>query len=147
MAKKTGKQRPSPVAAADNLPDAELDVLACLWNRSEVTAAEIRQQLAPYRPMAHGSVLTLLDRLSKKGLVTREKSSRGKAYVFRCVYQPAPTRRRIVRRLMDRLFDGNPVALVATLLESCAPDPEALKQIRQLLQEHHRRNRNKAAEP
>lgn len=146
MAKgRTGKRQRESHPTAEHLPDAELEVLACLWNRGETTAAELRQQLADYRPMAHGSVLTLLNRLSQKGLVTREKSGRGKAYLYRAVPKPAPTYRRILRRLTERIFDGNPMALVATLLETYSPNQDELKQIRKLLDDLRRSDRDTGA--
>ena len=55
------------------LPDAELDLLAALCRAGEATARELRDTLAPYRPMAHGSVLTLLGRLEAKQLVDKRK--------------------------------------------------------------------------
>lgn len=117
----------------EDLPHTELEVLACLWNRGTSTAAEIRQSLAPFRPMAHASVLTLLKRLAEKGLVTREKSGRGKAFAYRATRRPQPTYRRLLGRLTERVFGGSSVALVASLLESQTPSQEELHQIRQLL--------------
>ena len=52
-----------------DLPDAELDVMSCLWQAEVLTAREIREQLQPTRPMTHASVCTLLRRLEDKGLV------------------------------------------------------------------------------
>ena len=140
------KDRPArgrkQASSAENLPDAELDVLACLWDRGQATAAEIRQRLAPYRPMAHGAVLTLLGRLAEKGLVTREKSGQGKSYAFLAVHNPAASRRRILKRLIQRVFDGNPRALLASLLETYSPHEEELKEIRRLLEELRQRDRD-----
>ena len=138
---RTGKARVGP--APERLPDAELEVLACLWNGKDATAGEIRESLARFRPMAHGSVLTLLKRLGEKGLVTRRKSGKGKAYSYRATRRPGPTYRRILANLTDRVFNGNPVTLVAALLESRTPSPEELDQIRQLLDDLQQPERRK----
>ena len=66
---KQAQRKSASRRAPQELPEAELEVLACLWNAGTLTAAEIREQLSSYRPMAHGSVLTLLNRLSEKNLV------------------------------------------------------------------------------
>ncbi len=134
MAKRKQKDAASKQPTPEHLPDAELEVLACLWNRGTATAAEIREALAQFRPMVHGSVLTLLKRLGDKQLVTREKGDRGKAFVYRPTRRPGPTYRRILNQLTQRVFGGNPVTLVASLLESQAPDPDEIRQIKQLLE-------------
>ena len=123
------KRRSTP----EELPHAEMEVLACLWNRGAATAAEIREELAPFRPLAHGSVLTLLKRLGEKGLVSRRKADRGKAFVFRPTPRPQTAHQRILSRLTRRVFGGNPVALVASLLASQTPSPAEIAEIRELL--------------
>lgn len=132
MKNPTGKSARKPDAAG-RLPDAELDVLACLWRLKHATAAEIRVDLADRRPMAHGSVLTLLKRLAARGLVTREKGPRGKAFVFRPTRRPEPTHRRILQDLADRVFGGNRVAMIASLLETGSPTQEEIDELRELL--------------
>lgn len=132
MAKRRAKQS-QPQAA--NLPDAEAEVLACLWHDGPSTAATIRERLQKFRPMAHGSVLTLLKRLTEKGLVGREKSGQGKAYLYHAKSSSEPTLTRIVKQISERLFGGNRVAVLASLLEISPPTPEELDEMRRLLDE------------
>ncbi|MCX5659417.1 MAG: BlaI/MecI/CopY family transcriptional regulator [Planctomycetota bacterium] len=120
-------------ASGGNLPDAELEVLSCLWRMGEGTARQVREALAEFRPMAHGSAVTLLNRLEGKGLVARAKAPVGKAFIYRPKSQPGPTYRRLVRRLLDRVFAGNGVALVASLLEAQPPSRQELDELQQLL--------------
>ena len=40
--KKAGSAR----EALENLPDAELEVMACLWQRGDATARQIREEMA-----------------------------------------------------------------------------------------------------
>lgn len=143
MAKKLQRPTLDPPTAPEHLPDAELEVLACLWNRGSATAAEVREALAEFRPMAHGSVLTLLGRLSDKGLVSRAKADKGKAFVYRPTRRPQPVYRRILDQLTQRVFGGDAIALVASLLESRACGPDDIRQIKQLLAELEQRNRRR----
>jgi len=130
MGKRQSRKAPAkPV----ELPDAELEVLACLWHQGPQTAAEIRKQLHSFRPMAHGSVVTLLSRLVEKDLVAREKSGQGKAFLFRAVHPAEPTLLRIVRQLKNRIFGGSRVAMLASLLEIGPPSPKELDEMRGLL--------------
>src|SRR5438128_2404865 len=103
--------------ADPNLPPAERDVLACLHRQGQATARQIREGLARFRPMAHGSVVTLLNRLETKRLVTKEKGQVGKAFVYR-VCQPRKAFRGLLRQLVQRVFHGDATALVASLFES-----------------------------
>ncbi|WP_417383426.1 BlaI/MecI/CopY family transcriptional regulator [Gimesia sp.] len=119
---------------SQDLPEAELEVLACLWNAGALTAGEIRKQLESYRPMAHGSVLTLLNRLSEKGLVKREKSGQGKSFAYRAAQGPQTTHRHILQKLRQRIFGGNSVAIVASLLESQPTSPEEIEELKALIE-------------
>lgn len=109
--------------------------MACLWQRGQATARQIREAMASYRPMAHGSVLSLLGRLAAKGWVTREKGSWGKAFVYRATRCPGPTYRRILRELVRRVFGENGVAMTSTLFDTKPPTQKELAQLQQLLDE------------
>ena len=129
-----------PERQAEKLPpDAELDVLACLWQRGAATAREVREMLDSYRPMAHGSAVTLLNRLLTRGLVAREKAPVGKAFVYKPTEAARPTRRRILRRIAERIFGGNGVEMVSTLLDATPPTSEELDRLQSLLDELRKR--------
>ncbi len=115
------------------LPAAELDVMACLWEREALTARDVRERLKDTRPMTHSSVCTLLNRLADKGLVAREKGRNGKAFVYTAAVAPTKTRRRLVGNLLDRVFAGSGVDLVTSLLESRPPTAEELDELQELL--------------
>lgn len=118
----------------ETLPDAELDVLACLWRQGESTARQVREGLADLRPMTHSAVSTLLARLHEKGLVSRRKGPVGKALLFRAVGRPQPAYRRIVGDMLQRVFGGDPLAVVSSLFETRRPTPEELDELERLLE-------------
>lgn len=121
------------------LPEAELEVLAQLWHGGAATAAQLRDKLSAFRPMTHGALKTLLGRLAAKGLVSREKAARGKAFIYQAVPQPEPTYRRLVDRLVTRVFGGDSLKLVASLLATRPPTEEELVQLRALVRQHQHR--------
>ena len=125
------------------LPDAELDVMGCLWTRGPLTAREIREALSDRRPMHHASVCTLLKRLEQKRFVAREKSGAGKSFRYRAVARRAGPARRMLDKLLDRVFGGNGVALVASLLETRTPTKEELDEMQKLLDETRQRQKSK----
>jgi BlaI family penicillinase repressor len=120
-------------AEAHTLPDAELDVLACLWRQGEATTGEVRDMMRRYRPMAHGSVATLLGRLLAKGLVARRRAPVGKAFIYTPAKHARSGYRRVIGDVLDRIFGGNSVALVASLLETRPPKPDEIRQLQGLL--------------
>ena len=119
----------------EKLPSAELEVLASLWQQGKATAREIREAMQGYRPMTHGSMVSLLKRLEGKNLVSKEKGPVGKAFVYCPTRPPEPTYRRIMRDLYERVFGGSGVAMVASLFESRPPTSEELDALEGLLRE------------
>lgn len=69
------------------LGDLEQAVMDVLWARQAPTSVrDVHEELARSRSIAYTTVMTVLDRLSKKGIVTR--SLDGRAWLYR----PARTR-------------------------------------------------------
>ena len=59
----------------------EIAVMEILWERGESNVHEVVEKLD--RPLAYTTVMTTLDRLYKKGLLTRHKSERAFLYSTR----------------------------------------------------------------
>jgi predicted transcriptional regulator len=116
------------------IPDAEADVLAAVFDAGEATARLVREALATRRPMAHGTVVTLLRRLEDRGLVKRRKSDQGKAYLYRPTKAHARTFGPAVSTLMQRAFGGRPAALVASLFESRSPSHQEIDELEALVE-------------
>lgn len=95
------------------LPDLELACLKILWDSGDLTVREVRERLTPQRSLAYTTVLTVLDRLAHKGVVSRRKV--GKTYIYHPEFERAEARDRAVRRLLDIYFDGSKDALRAHL--------------------------------
>ena len=126
-------------------PDAELDVLAHLWRYQQATAREVREALNSHRPMAHGSVVNLLKRLEARGLVTRSKGQVCKAFVYRPTRSVRPAYQRIIRNMADRVFGGNRMEMVSTLLGAKLPTQDELERLQEMLDklQNKRRRRRK----
>ena len=120
---------------SERIPEAELEVVACLDRLGTATVRQLREAIDAYRPMAHGSMVTLLKRLEGKGLVLKQKGAFGKAFVYRCSPAAATICNHMLARLRERVFDGDSVALVASLFEGRPPDADELAELQQLLDE------------
>jgi predicted transcriptional regulator len=63
------------------LGDLEREVMVRLWAATgPLTVRQVHERLSPDRDLAYTTVMTVLDRLAKKGVVTREKADR--AYLY-----------------------------------------------------------------
>jgi predicted transcriptional regulator len=104
----------------DRLPPAlELEVLKVLWTGDEeLTVAGVQQAMKPYRPLAYTTILTLLERLYRKGQVSRRKQGRGYAY------RPLLERDAALDLALDRLakdFFGNSRERLLVHLQKTVP--------------------------
>lgn len=68
-------------AGAPPLGPLEADVMDVLWNCAQGSVRDVIRHLA--RPLAYTTVMTTLDRLYKKGLLSRRKSERAFVYEAR----------------------------------------------------------------
>ena len=116
------------------LPPAELEVLACLWQRGNATAREIREAMFEFRPMTHGAMVTLLRRLEEKNLVSKVKAPVGKAFVYRAKHSPHPTYRSLMGRIRQRIFGGSGTVMVASLFDADLPSHEELQALEALVE-------------
>ncbi len=92
-----------------------------LWLRGEGSVAEVQHELAPRRKLAYTTVMTLLDRLLRKGMVTRRKA--GRAFVYAPAASREALRRIAVRDLLENFFDNSETALIKYLESRSGPAP------------------------
>lgn len=114
----------------------ELEVLKVLWERGPSTVREVMEELNKQKQRAYTSVMSLLNVMTDKGLVTREPQ--GRAFV----YQAHPPREKtlggMVNDLLGRAFEGSASALVAHLLDESKPSAAELEEIRRLIDAYER---------
>lgn len=84
-----------------------------LWPLGEATVRDIRAQLAESRPRAYTTVMTIMDRLARKGMVTRRRA--GRAWVYRPGCSADEARERALRQLVRHYFGGSTDALLSHL--------------------------------
>lgn len=113
------------------LAPLERDCMNMLWPAGEATVRDIREALAPTRPRAYTTIMTIMDRLAHKGVVERRKV--GKAYVYRPNLTAEQARAHAVAQLLESYFEGSRDALENYLGgEQPAPRRAAVKRERQV---------------
>jgi predicted transcriptional regulator len=107
------------------LGDLEEAVMDVLWaSTAPLVVRAVHEELNHGRPLAYTTVMTVLDRLAKKGIVRRSLS--GRAWL----YQPALTRADLVAdEIVSLLSDGDAgqrLAAWASVLARFDPAPGAI---------------------
>lgn len=120
-------RKPSPA-----LTDAEARVMAVLWQRQAATVSDVVTVLAEKRPVSYSTVQTILRILEDKQYVNHEKQAR--AFIYRPVVDEGQARRRALRHLVSRLFNGSPSLLVMNVLDDDM-DPDELQRLKRLIEE------------
>lgn len=79
----------------------------------EGNARRVREALAPERQLAYTTVLTLLERLARRGQLSRRKS--GRSFVYTPIQDRELMRQMAVAELVGTYFDGESERLLKWL--------------------------------
>ena len=118
--------------ASAALTDGEARVMAVLWGLNSATVAQVVTQLQAQYQLTYSTVQTTLRILEQKGYVAHEKVAR--AFVFRPLVDERQARRRALRHLIGRLFNGSPSLLVSNVLDDDDIDPAELARLKKLIE-------------
>lgn len=102
-----------PKAVRDVPPPLELLCLKALWGLGEGSVKDVRSIVTQARPLAYTTIMTVLERLVRKGKVARRKI--GRAFLYSAVDSRDAMRRVAVRELLDGFFDGSEEELLRYL--------------------------------
>ncbi len=101
-------------------PPLELECLCALWNMGEGTVQAVRDVLLAKRPLAYTTVMTMLDRLTRKQVLARRKV--GRSFVYSPLVSRDNVRESAIRDLVNSLFDGD-FALLTGYLNGHRAEP------------------------
>jgi predicted transcriptional regulator len=117
---------PSPT-----LTDSEREILEVLWDRGEASVREVTDTLSRHRSVAYTTVLTMLNVLARKALVTHRQE--GRAFVYRAAITREQARTRALDHLLQQFFQGSPNILAQHLVNTHDIDPAVLAALRDKL--------------
>jgi predicted transcriptional regulator len=115
--------------------DGELEILQVLWDTGPATLGQICTALRRQRQVATTTVATMLKVMLNKGLVKRTHGPRAALWAAKVSRRATATN--LVRRLLDRVFDGSAQWLVAHLLEAGQLSETDRRELRRLLDSPH----------
>lgn len=118
---------------AANISQAEWEVMRCLWDQAPLPAATLVETLAAQRGWRPRTTRTLLDRLVRKGAVAF--ALEGKRFLYRPRLSRAATVRRESRSFMERVFGGEPAAMLIHLVRQTELTAAEIQELKRLLEE------------
>ena len=116
-----------------NLGDLERSVIETLWDAGDswLTVRDVHEALAKGRDIAYTTVMTVLDRMTRKELVERERA--GRAWRYRATQSRGAMTAEVMRQALGEFTKetnkrDRQAALVAFVGEASASDRRALRE-------------------
>jgi len=120
------------------LTETELELMHILWKLSQGSVAEVIAELPAGRELAYTSVSTILRILEQKGVLKAEKAGRGHTYIP--VLTKEEYEERTVHHMVDRVFDGTPMALARQLLNTTQLSKDELAELKAMINQMEKRS-------
>jgi len=79
--------------------------LKALWSLQEGNVKDVQRLVAQSRPLAYTTIMTVLERLVRKGKLARRKV--GRAFVYSPEASRDAMRRTAIQELLEGFFDGS----------------------------------------
>lgn len=113
-----------PPPSAPRLGDLERSVMERLWASPDgATVRDVHESLASDRQIAYTTVLTVLDRLAKKDLVTRTREGRAWRYAAKNTAESLTAQ--AMRAHIDELDVDDRKAAILHFLDGATPEERA----------------------
>jgi predicted transcriptional regulator len=122
------------MARKHKLGDLQLAILRRLWQRGEAAAAEVHADLYDDRGLAPTTIATMLKKMEAKGVVRHRAD--GRRYLYRATVSEREVTKTMVSEVTERMFQGDPVALVSHLLAEHEVDARELEELKSLIERH-----------
>jgi predicted transcriptional regulator len=123
--------KPNARGAGQVLGELETAVMELLWRERKLTVNQVEERLRQRRQIAHTTVLTTLDRMHRKGYLTREKS--GKAFVYAPRYSREEFERGLAQEVLGALLGGLGEPVLSTFVELVGEDEAKLERLEELI--------------
>jgi len=114
-----------------NISDAEWLVMKAVWARSPITANEVVEALAETTSWKPKTIMTLLNRLVKKGALGFEKE--GRAYRYSPRVEEAECVRAESRSFLERVYGGALTPMLAHFLAEGRLSKREIEELKRIL--------------
>lgn len=116
------------------LPDAELDVMIALWNgHPGMSRSEIESFVNQKKTLAPTTILSMLTRLEKKGVVSVKRE--GVMNLYTAEITQEEYQQQESESVLEKLFDNSLSKFVTSLYQGRQISQDKLKELEELIQE------------
>ena len=119
--------------------EQELALLRHIADRGSLTVGEAAEEFGAGRGLARSTVLTMMERLRRKGFLARRMSDG--VYRYHTRASSADLLKRVVRRFVERNLDGSVSPFLAYLSEAGGVSDEELRELEALVARLNTRRR------
>jgi BlaI family penicillinase repressor len=119
-----------------HLTQRELDIMSVLWELGEATATEVRDRVDP--DLAYTSISSMIRTLELKRYVSHRRGE-GKTHVYFPAIGPEKAGESALQRVLDKIYGGSPIKLLAHLVEKRRLSEKELARMRDLLKKTRKR--------
>jgi len=116
-----------------NLTPVQYEILQVIWGGDDEgsTVAEIWRKISKLRSVGRTTVLNLVDRLEKRGWLTRRQAQG--VYRYRAALDREKTTHALASEFVDDFFDGKASDLVMSLLGNRSIKKSEVERLRKLI--------------
>jgi BlaI family penicillinase repressor len=119
-----------------HLTKRELDIMGVLWDVGEATVTEVRDRVDP--DLAYTSISSMIRTLEMKGYVSHRRGE-GKTHIYFPVIEPEKAGASALGRVLDKIYGGSPIKLLAHLIDQRKVSDKELARMRDLLKRTKKR--------
>ena len=110
--------------------------MVAVWDLGQASVADVRCSLGEDRA-AYTTIMTVLSRLTDKGLLRRRKD--GRAFVYEATREQQSVAVSLMQGVVDRLYGGSSSRAIANLIEADdAVDDDELARLEELIRKKRR---------
>ena len=113
-----------------DLTKREMDIMSVLWELGEATVNEVRERVDPN--LAYTGISSMVRTLETKGYVSHRRGE-GKTHVYFPVIEPEAAGESALGRVLDKIYGGSPIKLLAHLVDQHRLSDKELARMRDLL--------------
>jgi BlaI family penicillinase repressor len=111
----------------------ERAAMNALWDKGEMSGSELFKKLGAKLKIRHNTLLTVLERLVAKGLVSKYKDGRNN------FYKPVLNRdeycAKVTSPILNELLGISAKSVLSTFIESASEDTDKIKELKRLIEE------------
>ena len=112
--------------------EKELEILQILWRLGAASVKDVHEAMGGEQENGYTTILKFMQIMHEKGLVTRQKS--GKLHLYKALASQENTRRFMLDRMIDTVFQGSASAMVISALGNGKSSKQELLEIKRYLE-------------